>query len=34
MRDLRIAWRKPEMASVVVLDSLGGTMAASSLARG
>jgi hypothetical protein len=34
MRELRIAWRKPAMASVVLVDSSGGTIAASSLARG
>jgi hypothetical protein len=34
MDELRIAWRKPEIAFDVVVDSLGGTIATNSLARG
>jgi hypothetical protein len=34
MDELRIAWRKPEIALVLVFDSLGGTMATNSFVRG
>jgi hypothetical protein len=34
MDELRIAWTKPEIVPVVVLDSLGIGMATNSFARG